>query len=76
MGGDVFAGQVDDGVDVVELGGVDLARVRIPTDFTIAVANLVPHDTAHEVAVGFERFDERLPTRPVEPVTAMIMSSS
>ena len=37
---------MDDGVDSVELGRVDLVRIRIPANFTIAVANLVPNSPA------------------------------
>ena len=59
MGGDVFAGQVDDGIDARELGGVDHSGGGIPADFVSLGARRTADDRANEVAVGLQRTCQR-----------------
>ena len=58
MGGDIFARQMNDRIDVVQLIGVDRAGQRIPADFEFAFVDRPPYYPAHQVPVGLQSADQ------------------
>ena len=52
---DAFAGEVNDGIDARDLGGIDRPGRGIPADFVLRRVWRATNDRPHEVAVGFER---------------------
>ena len=74
VGGDVFAGEMDDGVDARKLGRVDHAAVGIPANFMSR--RRAAHGGRPDERVGRRppaRLISALPTKPLEPVMAMII---
>ena len=48
---------MDDAIDLAKFGGVDRAGGRIPANFILILGSTADNGT-HELAIGFEGFDE------------------